>query len=120
MRFAMLCYANESIRWRKEADAAVMAQHVASQKKLEAEGKLGPSLRLMPTSAAVTIRAGAEPMVLDGPFAETKEVLLGFWILDAGSLEEAIEIGKEFASHNPGGALELRPVMEYTPGVALT
>jgi hypothetical protein len=57
--------------------------------------------------------------VLDGPFAETKEVLLGFWVFDAASLDEAIGIAREFAGHQPGGALELRPVMEYDPGVPL-
>jgi hypothetical protein len=119
MRFAMLCYAPDSVRWTKEMDDAVMEKHVASQNKLEAAGKLGPHLRLMPTSAAVTIRAGAEPMVLDGPFAETKEVLLGFWILDCASLEEAIDVAREFSSHSPGGSLELRPIMDYDAGAPL-
>ena len=58
MRFAMLCYAPESGQWRKEDDDAVMEQHNATQARLTAAGKLGPHLRLMPTSAAMTIRAG--------------------------------------------------------------
>jgi hypothetical protein len=119
MRFAMFCYAPESVRWSKEMDDAVMEKHDATQARLKSSGKLGPNLRLMPTSTAMTIRGGAEPMVLDGPFAETKEVLLGFWVFDAASLDEAIGIASEFASHQPGGALELRPVMEYDPGVPL-
>ena len=119
MRFAMLCYAPESVQWRKEDDDAVMEKHNATQAGLTAAGKLGPHLRLMPTSTAMTIRGGAEPMVLDGPFAETKEALLGFWVFDAASLDEAIGIAREFASHMPGGALELRPVKEYDSGGAL-
>jgi hypothetical protein len=116
MRFAMFCYAQESAHWTREMDDAVMEKHNATDARLLAAGRLGPSLRLMPTSTAVTVRGGPEPMVLDGPFAETKEVLLGFWVFDAASLEEAIETAKEFASHAPGGALELRPVMEYRAG----
>ena len=119
MRFAMLCYAPESGLWRKEDDDAVMEQHNATQARMTAAGKLGPHLRLMPTSAAMTIRGGAEPMVLDGPFAETKEALLGFWIFDAASLDEALGTAREFASHMPGGMLELRPVKEYDPGARL-
>jgi hypothetical protein len=119
MRFAMFCYNQDSIRWSKEMDDAVMEKHNATGDRLVAAGKLGPSLRLMPTSTAVTVRNGADPLVLDGPFAETKEVLLGFWVFDAVSLEEAVEIAKEFASHLPGGALELRPVMDYHPGAPL-
>ncbi|MGO4831709.1 YciI family protein [Rhizobiaceae sp. 2RAB30] len=119
MRFAMFCYAPESIEWRKEDDDAVMAKHMATDAGLKAAGRLGPSLRLMPTGTAMSIRGGAEPTVLDGPFVETKEVLLGFWVFDAASLEEAIETAREYASHMPGGGLELRPVKEFAPGVGL-
>ena len=119
MRFAMFCYAPEAVEWRKEDDEAVMAKHMVTQAKLEAAGKLGPNLRLMPTSTAMSIRGGAEPMVLDGPFVETKEVLLGFWVFEAASLDEAIEIAREYASHMPGGGLELRPVKEFNAGVGL-
>ena len=87
-------------QWRKEDDDAVMEKHDATQARMMAAGKLGPNLRLMPTSAAMTIRAGAgEPLVLDGPFAETKEALLGFWVFDAASLDEALDIAREFSSH---------------------
>lgn len=119
MRFAMFCYAPETVRWTKEMDDAVMEKHMATEARLAASGKLGPSLRLMPTTAAVTVHGGAEPIVFDGPFAETKEALLGFWVFDADTLEDAIGIAKEFAGHQGGGMLELRPVMQYDPGGAL-
>jgi hypothetical protein len=57
--------------------------------------------------------------VIDGPFAETKEVLLGFWIFDADSRDEAIAVAKEFASHAPHGSYELRPALDYDPGASL-
>lgn len=116
MRFALLCYATFSSDWGQEDEDAVMARHRASQNRHEAAGTLGPHLRLMPTSAAVTVRTGAQPLVLDGPFAETKEQLLGLWIVEAASLEEAIGVAKEYASHTAGGALEVRPVLEFHPG----
>ena len=115
MRFALLCYAPESVEWRKEDDDAVMAQHDATGARLVAEGKLGPNLRLMPTTTAMTIR-NAGTLVLDGPFAETKEQLLGFFLVECASLEEALGIAREYASHMPGGGLELRPIKQYEPG----
>jgi hypothetical protein len=80
MLYAILCYSDEAVveSWSKEEDAAVIAKRRAVTKPLAAAGKLGPVVRLMPTSAAVTIRSGQEPMVKDGPFSETKEQQHGF------------------------------------------
>jgi hypothetical protein len=66
------------------------------------------------SSAATTLRRDRDqPVVIDGPFAETKEQLLGFFIIDCESLEEAIEITRELGEHNPGGAYEIRPVRAF-------
>jgi hypothetical protein len=119
MRFTLLCYSDGSIRADRQADEALLARHHSTDARLRAEGRLGPVLRLMPPDTAVTARAGTEPLVTDGPFAETKEVLLGFWVFDAGSRDEAIAIAREFASHAPHGSYELRPVLEYDAGVSL-
>jgi hypothetical protein len=54
--------------------------------------------------------------VLDGPYAETKEQLLGFYIIDVDSLEEGLEFARELTAANPGGAYELRPIMIYNEG----
>ena len=56
-----------------------------------AQKRLGPVARLMPTTAATTVRKGTEPLILDGPFAETKEQLLGFYVVDCESRESALE-----------------------------
>ena len=73
--------------------------------------------RLLPTTAATTLRKGKEPLVLDGPFAETKEQLLGFYVVDVASLDEALAIAKDLAAANPGiGAYELRPIDFFDPG----
>jgi hypothetical protein len=116
MLYAILCYHSEALinAWSKEKDDAVMAQHKAAMEKLAAKGKLGPVARLTPTTTATTLRAGAEPVVLDGPFAETKEQLLGFYVVDCESLQEALEIAKPFL-HEPG-ALEIRPIRFFEAG----
>ena len=94
-----------------------MARLAAVQDRLAKAGRLGPVVRLMPTSAATTLRKDREPaLVTDGPFAETKEQLLGFYIVDCSKLEEAIEIARDLGRANPGGAYEIRPVSVFRPG----
>ena len=88
----------------------------AVQDRLTANGKLGPSLRLLPTTAATTLRKNQEsPLVIDGPFAETKEQLLGFYIIDVAGLDDALDVARDLAAVNPGGAYEIRPVALYYP-----
>ncbi len=77
--------------------------------KLAAQGRLGPAIRLMPTTAATTVRMGREPVVLDGPFAETKEALLGFYIVDCASREEAIDLAQQIG-RDEKVVFEIRPV----------
>jgi hypothetical protein len=53
--------------------------------------------------------------VIDGPFAETKEQLLGFYVIEVSNLEEALEVARELAAANPGGAYEVRPIAVFNP-----
>ena len=119
MLYSIFCYNSEAMvgAWSKEKDDAVMAHHQAVLDKLAAQGRLGPVARLMPTTAATTVRVGREPVVVDGPFAETKEQLLGFYVVDCASLEEAIEIARPLSVE--GGSLEIRPVFYFHPGSGL-
>ena len=96
MLYALLCYDSEDVvgAWTKEQDAEAIARLEVVQEKLAKQGRLGPVARLMPTTAATTLRKGKESVVLDGPFAETKEQLLGFFIVECASLEEAIEAAR--------------------------
>jgi hypothetical protein len=119
MLYAILCYDSEDVvgAWTKEEDAAVMERLGAVQEKLAAAGRLGPVARLLPTTAATTIRKGREPLVIDGPFAETKEQLLGFYVVDCASLEEAIEAAQDLArASGSAGAFELRPLAYFIAG----
>ena len=121
MLYAILCYNDEDVvwSWSKEEDDAVMARLGAVQERLSKSGKLGPSLRLLPTTAATTLRKTQEPpLVIDGPFAETKEQLLGFYVVDCASLEEALEIARDLGRANPGGSYEIRPIGLFMPGSA--
>ena len=121
MLYAILCYASEDVvtGWSKEEDDAVMAKIAVVQDKLRKQGKLGTSLRLLPTTAATTLKKDREPaLVIDGPFAETKEQLLGFYLIDAVSLEEALDIARELGEANPGGSYEIRPIGFFSPGAA--
>ena len=114
MQYAILCYNQEDVvgAWTKEEDDAVMARLMVVQGKLAKQGKLGPVARLLPTTSATTLRKTAgEPMVIDGPFAETKEQFLGFYIVNCDTLDEVIAIAKDLAIANPGvGSYEIRPV----------
>ncbi len=98
----------------KEEDDAVLAKRHKVTEKLAEKGKLGPALRLMPTTAATTVRMGREPVVLDGPFAETKEALLGLYLIDCQSLEEAIDIAKQIG-RDEKVVFEIRPVKLFAP-----
>ena len=117
MLYAILCYNDEAavFSWTKEEDDAVMSRLNVVHEKWEKAGKLKPSLRLLPTSAATTLRK-KDNEILDGPYAETKEQLLGFYIIEVENLEEGLSFARELTAANPGGAYELRPIMLYNPG----
>ena len=118
MLYAILCYHDEDMvgSWSSEQDAAVMTKLSVVQDKLAQQGRLGPVARLLPTTAATTLRKDDPPIVLDGPFAETKEQLLGFYIVDCKNLDEALDIARDLGKANPGGAYEIRPVGMFMPG----
>lgn len=120
MLYAVLCYNSEEAvaAWSREEEDKVMSDLAAVEKKYAAAGKLGPVARLMPTTAATTLRkAAGESLVIDGPFAETKEQFLGFFLVEMETLDETIVFAKELAVANPGvGAYEIRPLRVFKPG----
>jgi hypothetical protein len=122
MLYAILCYHDEDFvgSWSKDQDEAVMKKLAVVQEGLAKQGRLGPVARLLPTTAAATLRKEDPPLVLDGPYAETKEQLLGFYIVDCKNLDEALDVARDLGSANPGGAYEVRPVGVFRPGGNLT
>ena len=115
MLYTLLCYNKEDVvwSWSKEEDAAVMARLSVVHEKLVKEGKLGPSLRLLPTTAATTLRGPG--LVIDGPFAETKEQLLGFYVIDVENLDAALDVAQQLSAANPTSVYEIRPIALYVP-----
>jgi hypothetical protein len=119
MFYCILCYNLESEvqAWTREKEATVMARCEAVAHALASQGRLGPVGKLMPTTTAMTVRASREPLVLDGPFAETKEQLLGFYLVDCKSLEDALSVARDLVGDT--GALEVRPLAQFYPGIGL-
>ncbi len=119
MHYVLLIYGDESRAVQmtpeqiQEARAAVMPDWIALFQDLEQSGKLvdGNELSMSTDAKTVRIRDG-QALVTDGPYAETKEALGGYFLLDCDNLDEAIE----WAAKIPGahrGSVEVRPVMNY-------
>ena len=121
MFYAILAYHVEEVvtSWTEQEDAAVMAGLLKVHEELNREECLGPSARLGATKDAVTLRGPGVGMVLDGPFAETKEQLLGFYVVDCATQEAAIEAARALRRANPTAVYEIRPISLYLSGVPL-
>ncbi|MEK1890389.1 MAG: YciI family protein [Phyllobacterium sp.] len=121
MFYAILAYHEEDIveSWSKEEDAALMAELLEVNDRLVREKHLGPAARLGPTRRAVTLRGQGAGIVTDGPFAETKEQLLGFYVVDCLTLDDAVTIARDLRRANPTAVYEIRPILLYRPGAPL-
>ncbi|PXY30024.1 hypothetical protein DI005_32575 [Prauserella sp. PE36] len=111
--------------WRPEEIKAHIAFQQALFRELTASGELLDGQGLSgPEAARIVTSDGGEPVVTDGPFAESKEFLAGYWLVDVPSDERAIEIAaKASAAPGPGGRpirtpIEVRPVPEFGPGAS--
>ncbi|WP_027164996.1 YciI family protein [Mesorhizobium sp. WSM3224] len=121
MFYAVLAYhVEEAVQsWTPDEDAALMKDLLEVNDRLTRAGKLGPAARLGATADAVTLRGPGDGMVIDGPFAETKEQLLGLYVLDCANQDEAIAAARDLKRVNPSAVYEIRPIMLYLPGAAL-
>jgi hypothetical protein len=117
MLYAILCYNDEKAvsTWTAEEDAACMERLGEVQAGMSSRGKLGPVVRLWNTDEAKTLRkSNGEHVVFDGPFAETKEQFLGFYVADCDTMDEALAFAKDLAIANPGlGSYEIRPLRYF-------
>ena len=121
MLYAMLAYHVEAEvnSWTAEEDATLMTELLAVHERLNARKLLGPAARLGGTAEARTLRGPDAGMIIDGPFAETKEQLLGLYVLNCVDEEEAIAIARDLRRVNPTAVYEIRPIRLYLPGAAL-
>lgn len=119
MLYAILAYhvETEVMSWTPEEDAALMTDLHRVHDRLKQEGRLGPAARLGATERARTLRGPGAGLVIDGPFAETKEQLLGFYVVDCATDDAAIEAARDLRRANPSAVYEIRPVSLYLPGV---
>jgi hypothetical protein len=114
MRYLLLLY-GEPVRPETLTAAgwkAVVAAHTDFTRELTEAGALVDSAPLAPPEAARTVRIRRrERLVVDGPFAETKEVLGGYYLIEAGSLDEAVEWAQRLR-HDADGSIEVRPLVQ--------
>jgi hypothetical protein len=113
MRYLLLIYQDEiaQSQWSEEEKAAEYQEYFAFGAETEKRG-VSAGNALMPTNTATTVRVrNGKIMTTDGPFAETKEQLGGYYMLQCDDLDEAIEISAKIpgARH---GCIEIRPVLE--------
>ena len=111
MKYMLLIYGDENA-WTEGERESCYAESIELTRQLHAKGQyLGASpLHLVATATSVRVRDGKR-LITDGPFAETREQLGGYFLIDAGNLDEAIDI----AGRIPGarvGTVEIRPIME--------
>jgi hypothetical protein len=112
MNYLLLIYVNESEEAaRRPAQlAAVMAEYTEFTKGIIQGGQFKAADRLKPTSAATTVRVrNGQVATTDGPFAETREQLGGYYLVDAKNLDEAIAIAARIPSAKHG-SVEVRPI----------
>jgi hypothetical protein len=116
MKYMFLIYSQERPGGPDPAEIeSIRSRHWAVMQDAKDKGILVGVERLRPTSTATTVRLkGGRPITLDGPFAETKEQLAGYYILECKDLDEAIAWGSRIPSGCKGaeGSIEIRPVDE--------
>lgn len=117
MLYAVFCYHDEAITsaWSVEEEAVVVDRLVAVHEKWGE--RFRPVLRLMPSSTAMHVKDNGT-LVIDGPFAESKEQLVGIYTLDVRDLDQALQIVAELNAANPTAHYEIRPVMTYVTDAA--
>ncbi len=112
MQYALLIYGAEG-RWEtfSEADQQAMTEDYMSIGR-DPKTKAGADLGDLSKATTVHVDNG-KTLTTDGPFAETKEYLGGFYLIEADNLDEAIEVAEKIPAARTGGAIEVRPVVEH-------
>lgn len=113
MKYMLLIYSDENA-WTAAEQKDCYAESIQLTQQLKANGQYLGASPLQPVSAATSVRVrNGKPLITDGPFAETREQLGGYFLIDAPDLNEAINIaGRLPAVHK--GTVEIRPIMELS------
>ena len=114
MKFLFLIHGDQEAEAAMTPDErrAIVGEHMAYAEMLRERGAyvLGEALESRGSSAVV--RPGAKPLVTDGPFAETKEAIGGFYVVECASREEALRLAGKVPP-SPGAAVEVHPIAEF-------
>ena len=111
MKYMMLIYLEENVLSESER-AQCYADSAAYAQQLHTRGQYLSAMPLHPTSTATSVRVrDGKRLITDGPFAETREQLGGFFLIEAENLDQAIEIAGEIPAGR-WGTVEIRPVLE--------
>ncbi len=117
MQFLLLIYQSEAVAAAATPadNAAIIAEYGAFSQSIRASGKMlgGDALKPVETATTVRVRDG-KSIVTDGPFAETKEQLGGFYLVDATDLDDALAIAARIPTAR-SGSIEVRPIMTFGP-----
>ena len=115
MRYMLLIYENESA-WTSLTEkerAASVDRHSAFAAELRDQGRMLAGDGLQPTTTATTVRReSGNVVVTDGPFAETKEQLGGFYLIEARDIDQALADAEALAERT-GETIEIRPIIDY-------
>lgn len=115
MKYLCLIYEAEA-DWLQRSEAAqqaILGEYFAFTERVEKQGKLVGGEALMPTESATTVRVRqGKTLITDGPFAETKEQLGGYYLLECKDLDEAIALASQIPSSR-NGSIEVRPIMVF-------
>jgi hypothetical protein len=112
MRYVLLVCDQENAALTESVQQERLAAYTAFQDEMEARGVLLARERLRPTSSSTTVRVrDAGLVVADGPFAETKEQIAGFYVIECADLDEAVEVAAKVPAAQYG-TVEVRPVWE--------
>jgi hypothetical protein len=111
MKYALLIYSKPGSHEElpQAAQDAVLAEYFAIRDDQRVVG----GAQLQPIETATTVRVhDGQTLTTDGPFADTKEVFGGFFLLDAGDLDEALSVAARIPAARLGGSVEVRPIVE--------
>ncbi len=117
MQYMLLCYADEK-GWEELGEShqgLIMDEYGAWAQAIVKSGHYRASAKLGPTSASTTLREkNGKRITTDGPFAETREQLGGFHLIECKDLDEALAIAGRIPTLRVGGTVEVRPVLRET------
>ena len=119
MKYLLLIHGDEH-EWEALAESerhAIVGAYGEVAARFREQGRLVRGAQLHPTERATTVRVvDGETVVTDGPYAETKEALGGYFLVEADSVEEAVELAKQLPAPRHGGGVEVRPIYEDDGG----